>query len=165
MLYQLTFNPLKEEDYFFVKEVYDYYIQHTTVTFHTEPITISELKEFIFLQHPKYCSFIILCDDTPAGFIYNSYFKNRQAYERTSEIGIYLRPEFCGKGIGPKAINFIEKEAKNCGIKNLIAFITGNNFQSIKLFEKAKYKKVACFEKVGEKLGLVLNVLGYQKEL
>ncbi len=165
MMYQLSFCPIKEEDFFFIKETYDYYAIHTTATFHTEPVSIAELKEFIFVNHPKYKSYIIICDDTPAGFCYFSYFKKRQAYDRTAEITIYLRPEFCDKGIGPKALIFLENEAKKVGIKNLIGLITGNNFASIKLFEKLGYKKVAHFEKVGEKLGQILDVVAYQKQI
>jgi len=165
MLYQLTFKPLNEEDLLIVKEIYDYYIRHSTATFHTEPITISELKEYIYLSHPRYRSFLILCDDTSSGFCYFTHFKKRQAYDRTAEVALYLRPEFCDKGIGPKALAFLEKEAKVLGIRNFIGLVTGNNFPSIKLFERAGYKKVAHFEKVGEKLGLVLDVLAYQKEL
>jgi phosphinothricin acetyltransferase len=165
MLYQLSFKPLNEEDLLTVKEIYDYYIHHSTATFHTELITISELKEYIYINHPRYRSYLILCDEVPAGFCYYTHFKKRQAYDRTAEVAIYLRPEFCDKGIGPKALAFLEKEAKDSGIKNLIALVTGNNFPSIKLFERLGYKKVAHFEKVGEKLGQVLDVLAYQKEL
>lgn len=165
MLYQLSFKPMEEEDLLLVKEIYDYYIRHSTATFHTELISINELKDYIYLNHPRYRSFLILCDEVPAGFCYYTHFKKRQAYDRTAEVAIYLRPEFCDKGIGPKVLAFLEKEAKGSDIKNLIALVTGNNFASIKLFERSGYKKVAHFEKVGEKLGLILDVLAYQKEL
>jgi len=68
MLYQLSFKPLNEEDLLTVKEIYDYYIHHSTATFHTELITISELKEYIYINHPRYRSYLILCDEVPAGF-------------------------------------------------------------------------------------------------
>jgi phosphinothricin acetyltransferase len=156
---------MEEEDYFIVKEIYDYYVMHSTATFHTEPVSISELKEYIYINHPIYKSFIINCDDTPAGFCYYTYFKKRQAYDRTAEVTIYLRPEFCGKGIGHKALLFLEDQALKSGIKNFISIISTDNLPSIKLFEKLGYKKVAHFEKVGEKLGLVLDVIAYQKQL
>ncbi len=163
MLFELEFTSMKEEDLLQVKEIYDYYILHSTATFHIEPITIGELKEYIYLNHPRYASYMIICNDTPAGFCYYTHFKKRQAYDRTAEVAIYLRPEFCDKGIGPKVLSYLEKVAQGRGFKNFIALVTGNNFSSIKLFERAGYKKVAHFEQVGEKMGLILDVIAFQK--
>jgi L-amino acid N-acyltransferase YncA len=165
MSHQLTFNVIKEEDYFAIKEIYDYYIIHSTVTFHTEPITIHDLKEFVFSDNQQYPAYLIFCDDVVAGYGYLTYYKKRQAYNRTAEITIYLKPEFCDKGLGHKVATFIENEAKKRNIKNLIAIITANNYPSIKLFEKCGYKKCAHFKNIGEKQGQVLDVVAYQKEI
>ena len=67
---QITFNTLQEKDLAIVKEIYDYYILHSTATFHTEQITIDELKEFILIGHPKYKSFLIEYDGATCGFCY-----------------------------------------------------------------------------------------------
>jgi len=165
MSHDLIFKPIREEDYFAIKEIYDYYIAHSTATFHTEPISIHELQEFIFIEHYRYPSFLILCDDVLAGYCYLSYFKKRQAYDRSAEVTLYLKPEFCGKGLGHKILLFIEEEAKKRNIKNLIAIITGNNFPSIKLFEKCGYTKCAHFKNIGEKQGQILDVVDFQKEI
>jgi phosphinothricin acetyltransferase len=165
MSHDLKFRPINEEDYFSIKEIYDYYIAHSTATFHTEPISIHELQEFIFVDHQRYPAMLIYCDDVLAGYCYLSYFKKRQAYDRSAEITLYLKPEFCGKGLGHKILLFIESEAKKKNIRNLIAVITGNNSPSIKLFEKCGYTKCAHFKNIGEKQGQILDVVDYQKEI
>ena len=165
MSYSLTFKKIEEEDYFTIKEIYDYYIAHSTATFHTEPISIHELKEFIFINHPLYPAYIILCDSVIAGYCYLTYFKKREAYNGTAELTLYLRPEFTDKGIGKRVLQFMEADAVKRGIKNLLAIITGNNMHSISLFEKAGYLKCAHFKNVGQKLGETLDVVGYQKEI
>lgn len=163
--YNLSFKKLTEQDLFTVKEIYDYYIAHSTATFHTEPISLHELEEFIFINHHLYPSYLIFCDNVVAGYCYFTYFKKRQAYNRTAEITVYLKPEFTSKGIGKKVLVFLDEAAKERNIKNLIAVITGNNTNSISLFEKAGYSKCAHFKNVGEKLGQVLDIVCYQKEL
>lgn len=161
----VNFKKIKEEDYFSIKEIYDYYIAHSTATFHIDPISIHELQEFIFVDHPLYPAYLILCDGVLAGYCYLTYFKKREAYNNTAELTLYLKPEFTQKGIGKKTLHFLEDEAQKRGIKNLLAIITGSNVHSISLFEKAGYFKCAHFKNVGIKLGQTLDVVGYQKEL
>jgi len=157
---KITIEKLQE-----VKAIYDWYIKNSTATFHTEPITLEELQEFIFIDHPLYKSFLILADGELAGYCFLTYHKKRPAYNRTAEITIYLKPNFAGKGIGEAALQYLENVAREVGLKNLVGVITGDNLSSIALFEKAGFEKCAHFKNVGEKFGKVLDVVAYQKEI
>jgi len=161
----VEFQEISDHDFPAIKEIYDWYIKNSTATFHTEPIRIDQLKEFIFLKHRLYGSYLIFAGDETAGYCFLTYYKNRQAYDRTAEVTIYLKPEYCGKGIGMAAMNYLEQVAYARGLKNLIGIISGNNNGSIALFEKSGYSKCAHFRNVGEKFGKVLDVVAYQKEI
>lgn len=161
----INFKELEENDLPFVKEVYEYYINHSTATFHIGEISIDEIKEFIHVQHPRYKSFIIQYQQVPVGYCYFNYYKKRQAYDRTAEVTLYLKPEYCGKGIGREALRFLEVEALKVGLKNLLGVISGDNMESIALFEKMGYSKCAHFARVGEKFNKILDVVVYQKEI
>jgi len=50
-------------------------------------------------------------------------------------------------------------------LKNLIAIVTGDNAESIALFEKSGYIRCAHFKNIGEKFNKVLDVLAFQKEI
>jgi L-amino acid N-acyltransferase YncA len=156
---------LTEFDLELVKEIYDYYVENSTATYYTEKLTIDELKEFIPVGHGKYKSFIIKVDYKPSGFCYLSQYKRRQAYDRTAELSIYLKPEYTGRGIGKVALEHLEKVAKNNGISVLIGIISGDNETSIKLFEKNGYEKCAHYKQVGEKFNKILDVVSVQKIL
>ena len=145
---KIEFIDLKENDFEEVKEIYNYYVVNTTVTFHTDKLTAEELKKEILTGHPKYKSFLIKCDETACGYCYLSQHNKRKAYDRTAELSLYLKPEFSGKGIGKK---------------NLIGIIAEENIQSIKLMDKCGFEKCAHFKKVGEKFGRILDVVAYQK--
>ncbi len=162
---QISFTPLTLENLHAVKAIYDWYIKNATATFHTEPITLEQLQEFIFIDHLLYKSFLIHADDELAGYCFLTYHKKRPAYDRTAEISIYLKPEFAGKGIGREALRCLEDIAKEIGLKNLVGVITGDNLSSMALFEKAGFIKCAHFKNVGEKFGKVLDVVAYQKEI
>ncbi len=161
----IEFIELKENDFETIKKIYDYYILNSTVTFHTSKISIQALKDTISIDHPKYKSFLIKYNCKICGYCYLSQYKNRQAYDRTAEITVYLKPQYTGKGIGELAIRKLEKVAGQKGISVLIGIITGDNYQSIKLFEKCGFEKCAHFKQVGEKTGKILDVVAYQKIL
>jgi L-amino acid N-acyltransferase YncA len=154
---------LKEIDFNLVKEIYDYYILNSTATFHKDLISIEELKSVILIAHPKYKSFLIDYDGVTCGYCYISQYKKRQAYDRTAEITIYLKPEYSGKGIGEETLKLLETVAKNNEICVLIGIITGENQASIGLFKKCGYEKCAHFKKVGKKFDRLLDVVAYQK--
>ncbi len=161
----IAFNRIEEKDLPAVKEIYDWYIKNSTATFHTEPITVDQLKEFLYLDHPWYNSYLINCDRELAGYCFITNYKKRQAYDRTAEVTIYLKEAYCKKGIGKVALDYLEQRAIENGLKNLIGIIGGENTGSIALFEKCGYTKCAHFKNVGEKFNRVLDVVAYQKEI
>ncbi|MCM5663806.1 GNAT family N-acetyltransferase [Galbibacter mesophilus] len=162
---KIFFKPIEEKDLFLVKEIYDWYIENSTATFHTEPITLEELKELLYFNHHRYHSFLIYADDELAGYCFTTHFKKRQAYNMTAEVTIYLKNGFESRGIGKRSLDFIEEKAKANGIKNLLGIITGDNVGSIALFSKCGYFECARFKNAGEKFGKILDVVGYQKEI
>lgn len=161
----IKLNDLKDSDFNLVKKIYDYYILNSTATFHTDPITIEELKSTIITGDLKYKSCLIEYEGQTCGFCYLSQYKKRQAYDRTAEVTIYLKPEYSGRGIGSATLKMIENIAKSKEIWVLIGIISGDNQASMKLFEKCGYEKCAHFKKVGKKFDKILDVVAYQKIL
>jgi phosphinothricin acetyltransferase len=113
----IQFAGITDHDLAVVKEIYDYYIINSTSTYYTERISVDGLREFILVGHEKYKSFLIKTENDICGFCYISPYKKRQAYNRTAEISLYLKPEFTGKGIGKIVLNFLGEVAVNIGEK------------------------------------------------
>lgn len=148
-----------------LKNIYKYYINNSTATFHIGDISDDEMKNILFSDDPLYESFIIGDDNKTLGYILLAPYKKREAYRRSAEVTIYLDPNCTSSGIGSKSLEFIEDIAINKGIKTLLSVICGENTASIKLFEKYKYEKCGHFKNVGEKFGRVLDIVIYQKEI
>jgi L-amino acid N-acyltransferase YncA len=161
----LEFVELREEHLPVVREIYDFYVQNSTATFHTGSVSISDLREFMHIGHALYKSYIITCDGEVNGYAYLTQFKRREAYDRTAEITVYLRSGATSKGLGITALLFLEKKAIELGIKVLIATISGSNKHSIHVFEKVGYFCCGHFREVGEKFGTILDVFTYEKIL
>jgi len=161
----IVFAPLRENDLNAIREIYNHYILNTTATFHSEPISIPELKDFLYIANPKFLSFVMKEDDGIIGYCFLTRYKNRQAYDRTAELSIYLRPEYTGKRIGTGSLKYLEDAAKKAGIRVLIGTLCGENRASIRLMEKNGYTQCAHMKNIGEKFGKILDVVMYQKEI
>jgi L-amino acid N-acyltransferase YncA len=162
---EIKFEKATLNDLVAIKEIYDYYITETTATFHTHTISFEELREILPFYHKKYPSFLVKAVGKTAGYCYLSQFKKRQAYARTAEITVYLKPEYCGQGIGFKTVTFLTEVALKRDIKVLLGTITGTNENSIRLFAKCGFEKCAHFKQVGQKFDELLDVVIYEKIL
>lgn len=159
----IAFKELKEEDLPDVRDIYNYYVLHTTVTFNTEALTADEMREIVMSGNERYRSYVIVSSGNTVGYVLLARYKKRQAYDKTAEVTIYLRPDAAGKGIGPQALAFIERVAQSNGFHALIAVICTENERSEKLFEKHGYSQCAHFKEIGYKFGRFLDIACYQK--
>jgi L-amino acid N-acyltransferase YncA len=149
-----------------ILEIYNHYVLHSAATFHSEILLKkTDLEEFLFVSHPKYPSFLIKENDEVIGYCFLTRYKKRQAYDRSAELSVYLKPEFTGKDIGRAALDNRETPAKKTGIHVLVGTIYGENHASTRLMEKAGYFRCAPLKNIGEKFGKILDVIVYQKEI
>lgn len=164
-MYKYQFEEVNEEHLSFILDIYNYYIENSTATFHAKCLTLPEMRDLVFFDTPVYKSFVIKCDSQVCGYILITQHKNREAYSGTAEVTVYLKPEWIGKGIGSISLKYMEEYAKKQGIHVLVATICGENEKSIRLFERNGYFKCAHYKEVGRKFGKFLDVVAYQKIL
>jgi L-amino acid N-acyltransferase YncA len=161
----VEFSPVTNTDIEAILAIYNHYILNSTATFHSEILSKNDLEEFLFVSYPKYPSYLIKNNDDIIGYCFLTQYKKRQAYDRSAEVSIYLKPEVTGKGVGLTALNHLETAAKKAGIHVLVGTICGENRASIGLMEKAGYSRCAHLKNIGEKFGKILDVVVYQKEI
>ena len=104
--------------------------------------TISEKEHYNYLKNqksnPNFYNLIICNENKDVGYV----------RILDDDIGIIIDSKFQKKGIGTKALQLLEAEAKKLGHKKLIGKVMVHNKNSKKLFEKNSYKlKMYWFEK------------------
>lgn len=159
------FEKMNEHHLQAVQQIYSHYVQNTTATFHTQLPTPDQMRKIVFSDNEKYKTFVILAADEVCGYVLTARHKNREAYDKTAEVSIYLHPAFTGKGIGSLALIHIEAFARQQKLHVLVATICGENQPSIRLFARNGYEKCAHYKQVGEKFGQLLDIVAYQKIL
>jgi L-amino acid N-acyltransferase YncA len=98
----------------------------------------------------KYKTFLVYnkADKNIIGFCFLTQFRKKPAYDKSSEIGIYLKPEKTGQKLGHTIIKFLEEYAKENQIEVIMASVSGENVNSSKLFNRMGYERCAHYEKI-----------------
>ncbi|OKP95496.1 GNAT family N-acetyltransferase [Paenibacillus sp. P46E] len=159
----LSFMEIGEEHLAEVVDIYNYYVLNTTVSFHTEPLDEAVMRQSVLHGDPRFQSYAILQDGVMQGYVLIARHKNKQAYDTTGEISIYLRPGSGGQGLGGKALSFIEKRAAELDFHVLVATVCSDNEPSRRLFTRHGYEQSALFKEIGNKFGRWLDIASYQK--
>jgi phosphinothricin acetyltransferase len=164
---EITFKEANLSDLDFVLDLYNYYLLNTTATFDYEKITLEELQVRLSFNNKKYGTFLVYdqADKIIIGFCFLTQFRKKPAYDKSAEIGIYLKPENTGRKLGHIMIRFLEEYAKENQIEVIIASISGENVNSIRLFERLGYERCAHFKKIAVKFNRRLDLIHYQKIL
>jgi phosphinothricin acetyltransferase len=159
----LEFKPFIESEVPMALELYNYYVATSTATFSIAPLTEQEMFNILFSGLERFPSFKIIYEGVFVGYVLMNRYKPREAYDQTAEVTVYLDEKAQGKGIGTKAMTFIEDFAKKHNFRALLGVICAENIESIRLFEKAEYFRCAHFKEVGTKFGRLLDVVIYEK--
>jgi phosphinothricin acetyltransferase len=162
---KIIFEELNEGHLKDVLDIYNWYVQNSTATWHYHTLDEEEMRPLVLSDNDRYGSYAIRRGGDICGYVSVRQYKTREAYSDTAEIGIYLRNDCCGKGIGDAAVKHIERFAREKGFHVLIASISGDNESSVKVFEKNGYEKCAHYREVGQKFGKRLDNVAYQKIL
>ncbi len=159
----VEFLEVKEEHLDEILEIYNYYVVNTTATLHINPISREKMRSIVLFENPSYRTYVICKQKSIRGYVTVTQYKNREAYDETGEVIIYLKPDCIGEGLGSLALQFIEKHAKEHSFHVLMAVVCDENKKSIKLFERNGYFKCGHYKEVGKKFDHYMDVVAFQK--
>ncbi len=155
--------PIRVEDAAALAAIYNHYIEHSTATFDTEPLSDRQMLsrlEAIVGRRPGYVSLSEAGEFQ--GYAYAHPWKEKAAYRYTLETTIYLAPRFVGQGIGRALLSHLVEGCRREGYRSLIACITQGNVASETLHRKMGFRPVSRFVQVGTKFGRWIDVADYQ---
>lgn len=104
-------------------EIYNYYVQHTAISFEYVTPSLTEWKKRMTTVMERYPYLVIVKDQKIAGYAYAHPFVGRAAYDWACELTIYLDPDMKHGGMGRLLYEALETELARMGILNLYACI------------------------------------------
>ncbi|MDR0572804.1 MAG: GNAT family N-acetyltransferase [Tannerella sp.] len=147
-----------QEDAYDIAMIYNHYVENTTITFETNPVSTGEMRDRISVITEKYPYLVYEESGKVVGYCYASLWKKREAYRRTVESTVYINTAFQGKSIGRMLMENLIDELRAKSFHAIIACIAIPNPSSIKFHEKIGFRQVSEFKEVGYKFGRWLNV-------
>ncbi|MDR1107867.1 MAG: GNAT family N-acetyltransferase [Spirochaetaceae bacterium] len=156
--------PVRDADAAAIRDIYNFYVENTVITFDEAPVTAPAIEEQI--REITACFPWLVWEEAGEvlGYAYLHQWKERRAYRFSAEDSIYIKQGFLGQGMGKRLMIRLLEEAPKAGLHAVVAGITIPNKQSISLHRKFGFKKIAHFPEIGYKLGKWLDV-GYWERI
>ncbi|MFM6974043.1 MAG: N-acetyltransferase family protein [Agromyces sp.] len=151
-----------------VREIYNYYVANSSVTFDSDAMTLGEWQHKYGVLQKFRMPFIVA--EAPTGQILGyalaSPIHERRAARVIGENSIYLGPAATGKGLGRALMAALVEKARALGMRELIAIIADKNAEgSLKLHADFGFVETGRMGKVGFKFGRHLGSIMMQKSL
>lgn len=164
----LTFRTATAADAPALVDIYNYYVETSTVTFDLDKWTAADMEHKIETVAQLSMPFVVVeIEGDIVGYGYLSTWRDKCAYETTMENTLYLRNDSRGLGIGQPLLDEIVRRGAAAGVREIIAVISASTdaVPSIRLHEKAGFVRVGEMPNVGRKFDEWLGVVMMQKSL
>lgn len=143
-------------------DIYNDAIRNLTATFDLEEQNLDERKTWFAKYDDKYPLVIAELDGCVVGYCCLNPFRDKPAYAHSTELSVYIAPNYRGRKIGSRLMTEILQRAEQLGYHTVIGGVAGGNLVSMKLHEKFGFTYVGCFKEVGLKFGEWQDVHFYQ---
>lgn len=153
------------EDAEALASILNHYIEKTTATFYTEPLSVESRRTWIETRTELHPAFVLEIDQSVVGVCGLVEFKPREAYRRTVVSMVYLRDGLQRRGHGTHMMQILIDEAKRVGHHAIIACICAEQTASVRAHEKVGFKKVGQLQQVGYKFDRWLDVVYMERLL
>ena len=162
----LVIRPYSAADIPAVTRIYGHYVRDTVITFETEEPDEAEMaNRFAAIAGKGHPLLIAEQDRQVIGYAYASTYRPREAYRFTCEDSIYLSPDAVGQGLGGKLLARLIEDSGKAGLKQMLAVITAERANSIRLHEKHGFRFIGKYEALGYKFDRWLDIVHMQRAL
>lgn len=146
----MDFRPANETDLEQILDIENYEIRHNVAHFGWRERSIEDLAMSFATGYPW-----VVAEEKGRvlGFARCGEHRSRESYRWTVEVGIYVRPESQGRGIGRSLYQQLFQLIESAGIRTIIAGIALPNDASIRLHESFGMVHVGTFPCAGWKAG------------
>ena len=149
-----------------ITAIYRHAVETSVATFDTEApgetFMADKFGHMLELGHPV---IIAEQDERTIGYAYASTYRPRPAYRFTAEDSIYLAPEAQGQGLGGQLLGRLLDNGRAFGFRQILAVITAERANSIRLHEKHGFRLIGRYEALGFKFDRWLDIVHMQRAL
>lgn len=151
---------MEREDWNKVLDIYQQALFIGKSTFQTELPSYEQWDK----AHLKDCRYVIMCDNTIAGWCALGKTSSRQVYAGVVEVSIYIDNQYQSLGLGTKLLQYLCDESEKKGYWCLYSSVFASNEASIQLHKKLGFREIGYREKIAkDKFGKWQNTVLFEK--
>jgi phosphinothricin acetyltransferase len=143
----------------------NWYIEHTAIHFATVPATDAEFEQGWRAGRERHPWVAAELDGAFAGYAKAYVWRERAAYARTCECGLYVARGLERRGVGRALYRELLARLAAAGFHTVVAGISLPNDASVALHEALGFQKVGHFRECGFKFGRFHDVAFWQLAL
>jgi phosphinothricin acetyltransferase len=154
-----TIRPATEGDLGAIRDIYNYYVQHSTCTYQIEPEMAEEraawLRDRDRTRHPVT---VAEADGAVIAWAALSPWKSRCAYALTAEASVYVHCDQQRRGLGRALLVDLIERGRAAGLHVIIGATSSDQTASIALQLALGFEVVGTLREVGRKFDRWLDV-------
>ena len=145
--------------------VYNPFIRDTPATFETAPIDETARRRWLEIRaaNPRWPVFVAEEGGRILGFANASAFDERQAYETSVKVSVFVAPEGQGRGVGAALYGALFEALARADVHRAYALIVTPNPASVRLHARFGFSHVSTLDEVGRKFGRYYSVMWFEK--
>jgi phosphinothricin acetyltransferase len=157
--------PAKIEDAQGILDIYLHYINNTSFTFETDPLSLTAFEKRIADYSINWPWLVCVINGSIAGYAYGTRYRERTGYQWCVESSVYVHDDFLRMGVAKQLYTSLIDILRLQGYRNVYAVINLPNERSVSFHEACGFKHFATYENVGYKLGQWKNVGWWQLQI
>lgn len=166
--------PAQASDLDAINDIYNYYVAGSPASYDLIPMTPGQRREWWHAHagHYPVLAAVAVVDaaETPinnavVGWASLSQYRGRPGYRYTVENSVYLRPEFQRRGLGTRLLAELLAAGRAARFHTVLAFVEASQAGSLRLHERAGFRRVGTLEQVGRKFDRWLDTVVLQLHL
>lgn len=156
---ELTIRSARDDDAEAIAAILNAAIAGRAATAQLDPVTADERRAWLRAHDERHPVWIATDDEGVAGWFSLSPWSDREAYDLTAEVSVYVAPDRQGRGIGTKLMRHAIASAPMLGTEVFVARIFTHNPASIRLFERFDFQRWGVMHGVARVDGALRDVV------
>lgn len=151
-----------------IREIYNFFVKNTVITFDEEPLTLVEWQEKFEHLAKLGLPFLVMEGEhgEVIGFAYLAPWRQKSGYRKTAENSIYLQPAATGHRRGTKLLGALIEAGRQAGVREIVAVIADRGAEaSVRLHEGHGFTIQGKLGKVGFKFGKPIGTILMQRSI
>lgn len=157
--------PATRADAAAINRIYNRFVTDTAVTFDVEPWDTARREAWLDGFAAPHHILVAECDGAVTGFAYNTKFRHRPAYRRSTETTVYTDPASQSRGVGGALYESLFQRIAQTDLHRAYAVIALPNPRSVAFHQRFGFAPVGTLHQVGYKFGEYVDVTWFEKPL